>query len=88
MKIQLTEITIKELTAGYQDNAEEGVSGYGGKMNELYGNALLETLNRAKDCKKQCTDPIEARYWAIQVTELEKIYAHYCLYLTSNVLEV
>jgi len=32
MKIELKEITIRELTEGYQDNAENGVVGLGGKL--------------------------------------------------------
>lgn len=32
MKIELKEITIGELTNGYQDNNENGVVGYGGKL--------------------------------------------------------
>lgn len=32
MKIELKEITVRELTDGYQDNAENGVVGYGGKL--------------------------------------------------------
>jgi hypothetical protein len=31
MNIELKEITIRELTAGYVDNQEDGVRGYGGK---------------------------------------------------------
>ena len=33
MKIELHEITIKEIAKGYIDNQEEGVIGYGGKLN-------------------------------------------------------
>jgi hypothetical protein len=32
MNIELKEITIRELTEGYQDNDEFGVVGYGGKL--------------------------------------------------------
>lgn len=32
MKIELKEITVRELANGYKDNAEEGVIGYGGKL--------------------------------------------------------
>lgn len=32
MKIELKEITVKELTDGFQDNAENGVVGYGGRL--------------------------------------------------------
>jgi len=33
MKIQLKEIAIKEVTNGYKNSDEEGVVGYGGKLN-------------------------------------------------------
>jgi hypothetical protein len=33
MKIQLKEIPIKEVCEGYTDNEENGVCGYGGKLN-------------------------------------------------------
>ena len=32
MNIELKEITIRELTDGYVDNQEDGVRGYGGKL--------------------------------------------------------
>ena len=32
MNIELKEITIKELSEGFQDNAENGVVGFGGKL--------------------------------------------------------
>ncbi len=32
MKIELKEITVKELAEGYKDNAEDGVAGFGGKL--------------------------------------------------------
>ena len=33
MKIELHEITVREIAEGYIDNAENGVTGYGGKLN-------------------------------------------------------
>lgn len=33
MKIDLKNITIRELVEGYVDKAEEGVRGYGGRLN-------------------------------------------------------
>ena len=33
MKIDLHEITVKEVTDGFKDSAENGVIGYGGKLN-------------------------------------------------------
>lgn len=50
-------------------------------MDKLYGDALLEVLQRARENKKNCTDPVEARYWAIQITELEKAYALWYAYI-------
>ena len=32
MNIELKEITIRELKNGYEDNAENGVIGFGGKL--------------------------------------------------------
>ena len=32
MKIELKEITVRELTNGYEDNEEGGVVGFGGKL--------------------------------------------------------
>ena len=32
MNIELKEITVRELTNGYEDNEEGGVIGYGGKL--------------------------------------------------------
>ena len=32
MRIELKEITVRELAKGYKDNAEEGVVGYGGRL--------------------------------------------------------
>ena len=32
MEIKQTEITIRELTEGFSDNAEDGVVAYGGKL--------------------------------------------------------
>ena len=32
MEVKLKELTVRELVEDYQDNSEEGVSGYGGKL--------------------------------------------------------
>lgn len=69
MKIELNEITIEELAEGYKDNAEEGVMGYGGKLNirpqyqrefiydEKKRNAVIETIR--KDF------PLNVMYWVV-----------------------
>ena len=58
MDIELKEITVRELTEGYQDNSEDGVIGFDGKLdirppyqrefvyNEKERNAVLDTLQK------------------------------------------
>ena len=70
MKIQLKDITIKELTAGYQDNADEGVTGYGGKLDirppyqrefiykDKQRDAVIDTVT--KDF------PLNVMYWSVR----------------------
>jgi hypothetical protein len=70
MDIELKEITVRELTEGYQDNSEDGVIGFDGKLdirppyqrefvyNEKERNAVLDTLQ--KDF------PLNVMYWAVR----------------------
>ncbi len=70
MDIELKEITVRELTKGYQDNNEDGVIGLDGKLdirpayqrefvyNEKERNAVLDTLQ--KDF------PLNVLYWAVR----------------------
>jgi hypothetical protein len=70
MKIELKEITVAELTKGYQDNLENGVIGYDGKLDIrppfqrefVYGDkerkAVIDTLQ--KDY------PLNVMYWAVR----------------------
>jgi Protein of unknown function DUF262/HNH endonuclease len=70
MKTELKKITVRELTKGYQDNEENGVVGYGGKLDIrppyqrefVYGDkerkAVIETLQ--KDF------PLNVMYWAVR----------------------
>lgn len=70
MDIELKEITIRELTNGYQDNNENGVVGYNGRLDirppyqrefvydEKERNAVLNTLQ--KDF------PLNVMYWAVR----------------------
>lgn len=70
MKIELREITVKELTNGYQDNAEHGVVGYGGNLDirppyqrefiyrDQQRNAVIDTVR--KDF------PLNVMYWAVR----------------------
>lgn len=67
MKIELHEITIAEISEGYTDNAEEGVKGYGGRLNirpkyqrefvydEGKRNAVIDTIVKGF--------PLNVMYW-------------------------
>ena len=67
MKIELRELTVREVAAGYIDSAEEGVVGYGGKLNIrpqyqrefVYDakkrNAVIDTIRKAF--------PLNVMYW-------------------------
>lgn len=67
MKIEMHEITVKEVATGYADHAEEGVAGYGGTLNirpkyqrefvydEKKRNAVIDTIR--KDF------PLNVIYW-------------------------
>ncbi len=70
MKIELRGITIEELAGGYEDNAEAGVIGYGGKLDirppyqrefiykDKQRNAVIATVR--KDF------PLNVMYWAVR----------------------
>ncbi len=70
MKIELKEITIRELTDGYQDNDENGVVGYGGKLDirppyqrefiykDKQREAVIDTVTK--------NFPLNVMYWAVR----------------------
>ena len=70
MQIQLHRITVRELTAGYQDNNENGVRAYGGRLDVrppyqrefVYGekerDAVIDTLTNGF--------PLNVMYWAVR----------------------
>ena len=70
MKIQLKEITVRELTEGYQDNEEQGVVGYGGKLDirppyqrefiykDKQRAAVISTIEKHF--------PLNVMYWAVR----------------------
>ena len=70
MKIELKEITVGELTRGYEDRGDEGVTGYGGLLDIrppyqrefIYGekerDAVITTLRRGF--------PLNVMYWAVR----------------------
>ena len=73
MKIELKKITVRELSKGYVDNAEEGVSGYEGKLDirpqyqrefiykEKQRDAVIDTINN--------NFPLNVMYWAVRDDE-------------------
>ncbi len=70
MKIDLQEITVRELTNGFKDNSEEGVIGYGGKLDirppyqrefvykDKQRDLVIDTVQ--KDF------PLNVMYWAVR----------------------
>ncbi|MBN1182206.1 MAG: DUF262 domain-containing protein [Bacteroidales bacterium] len=70
MKIELKEITIRELSTGYQDNEENGVIGYSGKLDirppfqrefvykDKQRDAVITTVTR--------DFPLNVMYWAVR----------------------
>ena len=70
MNIELKEITVRDLVAGYQDNAENGVIGYGGKLDirppyqrefiykDKQRDAVINTIT--KDF------PLNVMFWAVR----------------------
>lgn len=70
MLIELKEITVRELAEGYKDNAEEGVVGYGGKLDirppyqrefiykDKQRDAVIDTITR--------DFPLNVMYWAVR----------------------
>lgn len=70
MKIELKEITIRELTENYEDNDDEGVFGYDGKLDirppfqrefvykDKQREAVIDTVNK--------NFPLNVMYWAVK----------------------
>lgn len=70
MKIELKEITVRELADGFQDNAEDGVIGYGGRLDirppyqrefiykDKQRDAVIDTITKEF--------PLNVMYWAVR----------------------
>ena len=70
MKIELKKITVRELTNGFEDKNEEGVIGYGGKLDirppyqrefiykDKQRDAVIDTITR--------NFPLNVMYWAVR----------------------
>lgn len=70
MKIELKEITVRDLANGYEDNEEEGVVGYGGKLDirppyqrefiykDKQRDAVIDTITKKF--------PLNTMYWSVR----------------------
>ena len=70
MKIELKEITVRDLTNGFKDDAEKGVVGYGGKLDirppfqrefvykDKQRDAVIDTVTK--------NFPLNVMYWAVR----------------------
>ena len=77
MDVELKEITVAELVNGYEDNAEGGVTGYGGKLDirppyqrefiydDKQRDAVIDTLTKKL--------PLNVMYWAVNDNGFEVI---------------
>lgn len=78
MKIELQKITVRELTQGYEDNEEQGVRGYGGKLDirppyqrefiydEKKRAAVITTIKKGF--------PLNVMYWATRDDDADVPY--------------
>lgn len=94
MKIELKEISIREVSKNYVDNAEEGVVGYDGKLNirpkyqrefvydEKKRNAVLDTINKGF--------PLNVMYWvknedgSFEVLDGQQRTISFCQYVNND----
>jgi hypothetical protein len=94
MNIELKEITVRELTDGFEDNAEAGVVGYGGKLDirppyqrefiykDKQRDAVINTV--------QHNYPLNVMYWAVredgtfEVIDGQQRTISICQYVTGD----
>ena len=94
MEIELNEITVRQVADGYVDNAEEGVAGYGGRLNirppyqrefiydENKRNAVLDTIRKGF--------PLNVMYWvknddgSFEVMDGQQRTISFCQYVNSD----
>ncbi len=94
MKIELHEITVGEIAKNYVDNAEEGVVGYGGKLNirpkyqrefvydEKKRNAVIDTITKGF--------PLNVMYWVknedgtFEVLDGQQRTISFCQYVAGD----
>jgi len=94
VKIELNELTVQQVAHEYADNAEEGVSGYGGKLNirpkyqrefvydEKKRNAVLDTIIKGF--------PLNVMYWvknedsSFEVLDGQQRTISFCQYVNGD----
>ncbi len=94
MKIELKEITVRKVIENYKDSAEEGVIGYGGKLNirpkyqrefvykEKQRNAVVETIQK--------NFPLNVMYWvknndnSFEVMDGQQRTISFCQYIQGD----
>lgn len=94
MKIELHGITVREITEGYVDNAEEGVVGYSGRLDirpkyqrefvydEKKRNAVIDTIRKAF--------PLNVMYWVVtdqgsyEVLDGQQRTISFCQYVNGD----
>jgi hypothetical protein len=94
VKIELMEITVREVTNGYLDSAEEGVVGYGGLLDirpryqrefvydEKKRNAVMDTIRKGF--------PLNVMYWIVtdegtyEVMDGQQRTISFCQYVNSD----
>lgn len=94
MKIELKEITVRELANGYKDNAEEGVVGYGGRLDirppyqrefiykDKQRDAVITTIKKGF--------PLNVMYWSVredgnyEVIDGQQRTISFCQYINGD----
>lgn len=94
MKIELKEITVREIADGYKDNAEDGVVGYGGKLDirppyqrefiykDKQRDAVIHTITN--------DFPLNVMYWAVredgnyEVIDGQQRTISFCQYINGD----
>lgn len=94
MKIELNEITVREVAEGYLDHAEEGIVGYGGKLDirpkyqrefvydEKKRNAVIDTIRKSF--------PLNVMYWVVtdegtyEVLDGQQRTISFCQYVSGD----
>lgn len=94
MKIELHSVKVREVAEGYEDNAEAGVKGYGGKLDirpkyqrefvydESKRNAVIDTINKSF--------PLNVMYWVknedgtFEVLDGQQRTISFCQYINGD----